>query len=493
MRKLREFNPNFFVFILFVLVHLLFLNVNAAEWGDTYRLLRAAEFIKSFTYPFDEKRPPLFSALLAFNPAVISPVLWGRIVLFTASVSSFIVFSKLCDFFLDKKAKFIALILFVLNPVYLYWSLRVYADVPFALFVLATLFLYEKWRAELKAYHLFVLGLVTGLAILTRFEGYILFGAVSLALVLVSVKKLVVYALASVLAILPWLIYRNPLNSSYFQEPAGRTYDVRMVAIYIVSLLFVFGFTSAFALLISHKKSVAAFFREHMALLFFVVGELLLILAWPAAIPRLFVPIIPLLIIPIAGSITSYFDSDRRIVTLPILLLGIYVAAQMILKLQFLIVLRWAFAAMLVMQVASIAALYYKKLPVFFVLLVGSLVLWSGATIWIHRDMYITIKSASVYAAKHFSGKVGYNDITSTAEWYMLTAPNVEGSYFDDFSDRLCVSLEEQEIGYLLVTNEDMLGFEFDSTEYECLEVVEKFEAVVNGGEFYTRVYRVVI
>ena len=72
--------------------------------------------------------------------------------------------------------------------------------------------------------------------------------------------------------------------------------------------------------------------------------ELLLALVWPAAIPRLFTPIVPLLIILLVKSIQSYFETEEKYskyTTAFILttLLGLYLATQFLIRLQFLVVI----------------------------------------------------------------------------------------------------------------------------------------------------------
>ena len=85
-------NKTVLVFLLFLLTHLLLLNVNTAEWGDSYRILRASEYIRNLNYPADEKRPPLFSVLLALRPGSVDQILWGRIFMLSVSIASFGVF-----------------------------------------------------------------------------------------------------------------------------------------------------------------------------------------------------------------------------------------------------------------------------------------------------------------------------------------------------------------------------------------------------------------
>ena len=152
----KFFNLELFSFILFIVVHIALVNFNSAEWGDSYRILRASEFIRTGSYPSDEKRPPLFSALLALRPVSVDAVIWGRVAMLIFSILSFFVFYKLVKIYIkDEKYRFIALILFTFNPVYLYWSIRVMADVPFSFFVLLAFYISGKYSN--KSYVKFIL------------------------------------------------------------------------------------------------------------------------------------------------------------------------------------------------------------------------------------------------------------------------------------------------------------------------------------------------
>ena len=123
------------------------LNINVAEWGDSYRILRASEYIKDFEYPSDEKRPPLYSFVLALSPEGFDQVGFARLMMFGISLVSLLLFIKLCDLvFKNVLIKNISLAFFILNPVYLYWSLRVMSDVFFSMIVLASLFFFIKYQ-----------------------------------------------------------------------------------------------------------------------------------------------------------------------------------------------------------------------------------------------------------------------------------------------------------------------------------------------------------
>ncbi|KKS61483.1 MAG: hypothetical protein UV27_C0001G0049 [candidate division WWE3 bacterium GW2011_GWA1_42_46] len=181
-------------YVLFILVHFLLLNANTAEWGDSYRILRASEFIRDGSYPEDEKRPPLYSIVLAVRPESVNSVMWARGFMFVAGLAGMFLFGKfLGQFIKDERFVFLGMLLLLFNPDFLYWSIRVMADVPFALLALLAIYLYKKWKDSWSFKRLFILGIVAGFSILTRFEGYILAGSLFLSLFIEHRKKLKIY------------------------------------------------------------------------------------------------------------------------------------------------------------------------------------------------------------------------------------------------------------------------------------------------------------
>ena len=271
----RRVPLSFYALIIFFIFHIVLFNVNTAEWGDSYRILRASEFIRQGSYPIEEKRPPLFSIFTALRPSFVDAVVWGRVVVFVFSLLAFLLFNELLKIYIkENKYRFLALLFFMFNPVYLYWSLRIMADVPFSFFVLLAFYISKKYsnRGYLKP---ILLGFISGLSILTRFEGYLLFGSLILGaffnwkdlekiieskkcflsklfkLIFKNWKALVIVGLTTSFTILPWVLYRNPFKSSYFEETSRRTYDFKMIWIYFVSITYSFGFSSAFYFIFS--------------------------------------------------------------------------------------------------------------------------------------------------------------------------------------------------------------------------------------------------
>ena len=537
LRKTISFKnipAKFYAYLLFIVLHVALFNVNTAEWGDSYRILRASEYIRKGIYPSDEKRPPLFSALTAVRPDSVDPVVWGRVVVFIFSFLSLVVFDKLTQIYIkNKKYRFVSLILFILNPVYLYWSIRVMADVPFSFFVLLAFYLLSKYYESLKQKEtdkdykinnfksIIFMGIVCGLSILTRFEGYLLFLSVFIGVIFSQYeiffkkikikelfylikknwKKAIVLGLTTLITILPWLLYRNPLESEYFEEPSRRTYNFNTIWIYLSSILYIFGFTSAFFFIIKSSKNVLDFLNRNISITTFIIIELLLILVWPAAIPRLFLPLIPFFVLILTISLESYFknyNNGKKVDLLsligPIFLLFFYISSQYFLKLQFLVPVKVAFATIVLIQIFSLLSFYFGKVKMFFYLVLVSITFWSISAIFNHKDIYTAIKSAGIYARDNLDGKIVFNDTTSIADWYInysYPQKDLIGEKWD-FSDKKRLNYEyllENDVSYVLVTNEDNSSFNLNMKNFKHLKLIQSFRYNIGSKEFFASIF----
>ncbi|MBU1133120.1 glycosyltransferase family 39 protein [Patescibacteria group bacterium] len=506
-----------YIYLLFVVLHLFLMNVNTAEWGDTYRILRASEFIRNdFSYPLDEKRPPLFSLILAVRPSGVDQVMWGRGVMFVTSLVIFCLFDKLTDLvFKKEKIKNISLLLFALNPVFLYWSLRVYADTFFALLVVASFFLLKSWEKKLDMKKIVVLGLLSGLSILTRFEGYVLFISMLvgvlysneslyirpkkfLKLLGAKSKNLVILGLTTFISVLPYLAFRNPLTSQYFSEPERRVYDFKMIWAYLISLLYIFGFVYGFFFLFKKPNVVIDFLKKNAGILTFLIIEAVLILLWPAAIPRLFVPIIPFLILLFMISFDSFIDSGKPLEFKDYIflgfLLGFYVSSQYFLRLQFLILNVEILAFLIVIQLVMIFFLYKKSYFIFLYLSLVSCFVWAFSTIYLHKDIYTAVRSASMYARENINGNISFNDTTSISDWYINyadPASTISGFFYPlNLDDSVSYQkLLEYKITHLLVTNEDSVSVSPEVKRKSYLKLIKDFRYNIGSRPFYAEIY----
>lgn len=511
-----------FVLVVFVVLHILLFNINVAEWGDSYRMLRASNFIRKGAYPNDEKRPPLFPAILALRPSNVDPVIWGRGVVFVISLGYFLVYYSFAEKFIkNRKYLLAANLLFIFNPVILYWSIRIMSDILFGFLVLLSLFWLYLWGEKADLGKLILLGFISGLTILTRFEGYLLFISVAVGLFLAGERlelqtfklknlanlfkknfwRVGVFVVTAVLIVLPYILANNPFGSSYFGEPSGRSYDLNTLWIYLVSLVFLFGFIPAVNVIGIKPKPFKKFFMENPALCVFTVLELILILLWPAAIPRLFAAVIPILIIPLTLSLKDCPEEMVHKKKIPVYLgaftvFTFFVVSQYFLKLQFLVPQKWWFVVLVLTQLSAIVSLYLKKIHFSGLFLLMGLMLWGMSPIFLHKDTFISVKNAAEYVANNLQGVVVYNDVSSVSDWYLNnknTSDNVVGFYYNLESKKNLSfdALTTTKADYLLLTNEHNTSMTVDIGKRPYLEEIRDFRYNINGKEFFAKVVKV--
>ena len=507
-----------FVFLLFLSLHIIFFNINTAEWGDSYRILRASEFARKGAYPSDEKRPPLFSILLSIRPAAQDQIIWGRLFMFAVSVLFYFLFTKYARMYIkDNNYALLAVLYFIFNPIIFYWSLRIMADAFFAFLALLALYWLASWRDSLDFGKLFLLGFVSSLSVLTRFEGYLLFisvvvgiyfGTEKISLSSLRIKNLwrklknsilniLIYTITFIIVLSPYLISKDPLKSSYFKEPLSRSYDFTNVWVYLVSLLFIFGSLFSFFFIYKKPRPFISFFQRNISAAVFIVLELLLILWWPAAIPRLFTCTIPFLIIPLVLSIEAFVKKKENIrnkdLLILILLILIYSVSQYYLKLQFLIPVKISFIAIILLHILIIFLIKKGKYLLFNVLIVISLFFWTVQTVILHKDIYTAIKEAAEYSINNLEGVIASNDATYLYEWYL--------NYYSGNKEARSVYIGEKDIDgilkggnidYILVTNEDNISPRFSTSDRQDLYLIKDFRYNISGREFYARIYKIV-
>lgn len=482
---------------------LMLTNINAAEWGDSYRILRASNHIRQLSYPDDEKRPPLFSALLAVRPSDADAVVWGRFFMLGVSFASLFVFYLLSKKYLTtQKQRLLALIFLFFNPVYLYWSLRIYADTPFSLLVMLCFYTFEIWRKKADneqsspAILAIVMGTICGLGILTRFEGYLLAASVVTGIAF-DIKKrstrklraLLGFILTTGIVILPWLIYKNPLNSPYFEEPAGRRYDLTVFLTYLVSYLFVLGIIPAFSLVTNlsgknWKREFGNVVTKYPHIVTFVMLESALILAWPAAVPRLFIPIIPFLVVLLVKSLDGLESQPRKLtVFTSTILIVIYTLTQNKLRLQFLGPHNLVFVTVIALSLIGFVALMVKNRILFIASAFLSMLTLGSSTIYLHKNIYKSIVEIATFPLQKSSAKILHNDTASIVQWYY---PDSEYKNLDDKKYLTKDYLVENQVDYLIITNEFNPNSEIDLKKRPYLQLVKESRYIRGGKMFFT-------
>lgn len=429
------------------------------------------------------------------------------------SFLSLYVFYKLSKKYLaTQNQRIFAIVLLALNPVYLYWSLRIYADVPFSLLVMLCFYIFELWREKLnerdKLSMLYpaVMGLICGLGILTRFEGYLLALAILVGMFVVAkipswrvIKISTTFLLTTAVVVLPWLIYRNPLTSSYFEESTGRRYNVEMFLTYLVSYIFVLGIIPAGSFIVTYfskKPSIRLpdVLEKYPHIIAFVLLESLLVLAWPAAVPRLFVPIIPLLIIAFVSHL--WRDDEPSVRTnsvaatgvVAIVLTAVYIVAQNHFRLQFLGPHTAVFGLISAVSVICTLSIILKNRRLFILSAIFSMLTLSASTIYLHKDIYRSIKEISTFSLREARGKIIHNDTASIVNWYL---PESEYKNLDNKKYLTQEYLQENRVDYIILTNEFNPNLEIDLKKRPYLELVKESKYATGGKMFFTWLIKV--
>ncbi|NMB69988.1 glycosyltransferase family 39 protein [candidate division WWE3 bacterium] len=515
MRLLKNIQKNSvgIVLALSILSHIFLINFNAAEWGDSYRILRAAQLSRTGFYPIDEKRPPLFSLIIANYPEGMDPLMFGRVVMTVVSILSIVAFYFLAKRFIKSQSYLtLALLLFWLNPVYLYWSLRIYADVLFSLFVMCIVLLFYFYETRLNWRNSFVLGVLSAFSVLLRFEGYLLVGALwagllfrnvyqkGLSQFLANFKHFIFSVIGSVCVLVPYMVYKNPFSSSYLSEPSGREYTLTTVLIFVVSLVFSFGFLVAPVSIYLGRSKIKEFILTNYFISFFIFFSLILILLWPAAIPRLFVSVIPYLVIMLILAMQHIEKSKFNNLCFLTISLGsiiVYATAQYFLKLQFLIVIKPVFALIIFINLLLILSVFKKRFVLSYMLTIVSVFVWAVSTLWIHKDIYKSISEASKFVSTQYRGLVVHNDINSVADWYLNYYPGkehkVSGKYvkIQNESSLSRPILNDMGASIVMITNEHDMSWQPDFSGVPYLEEIKIFRYNVNSGNFFTGVYKI--
>ena len=170
------------------------------------------------------------------------------------------------------------------------------------------------------------------------------------------------------------------------------------------------------------------------------------------------------------------------------LLLFLYIVSQFFLKLQFLVLVRSVFILVILLQLLMAYTIIRRTSKGFYFLLVIILLIWSFSTIWIHKDIFRSINSASIFIKNNLKGEVVHNDVSYVSSWYLKQ----NGTYFSKI-EKDSTSFEDYlntGASYVLVTNEHNTDLSFDIEKRPYLTLLKDFEYKVNGKVFFSRIYK---
>lgn len=443
------------------LIRVFFLSVNAVEVGDSYNLLSAAEALRQFSYPLAEKRLPLFPFLLALNTHS-DMVLWGRLLALSLSGMTIGV-ALFCArrFSFSTTQRLSVLCLICTQPVYAYWSGRIMTDVLFGFLLLCLGFVLSTTRVVTVS-TAFQSGVLVGLLMLTRYEGFLLLPVVFLLLQRWGdLRAAVLSLLPAGLLFVPWvlrslLLFGSPFSTAYTSEVASTLPSPQALVENGAYLLFLFGPFTALLL----YRGVQRLWRFQPRYVFFSLGYLLcllpVVLLWAAAMPRLLFSLIPLFSpIVVAGLEGATTWRQRALMAVSLCIMSV---VGIFLHMEF---LSGSFATFLLVLLlfcgwfAILLATSYRQAWFSIVLVViisVSQALVAGAVMYRAQMRGSTTLSAVQFATNLPEGTIGFADETGISSWYLRT----RGKYWSADTGYVEAMnwMREEHIRYLVLTNE---------------------------------------
>jgi len=495
-------------FIFYFLFRILIFNINSAEWGDSYRILRATNFLEKGSYPKDEKRPPLFSAFLTLIPNTLDPVFGARLLMTFVSIVTVYAFYLVIlnsNLNFSENQKFLSLILFAFNPLFVYWSMRVYADTFFLMICLFSFVLYFQILKENSIFKLLLLSFLAFFGIMTRFEGYILVSAIFLGFIYEFIFKRKIKTLLNLLIFLilgfalfftaintPWTFFKNPISSSYVDEAGRRTVGLYDILGYFLHVFFVLGNLFTCYFIFYSKNSLLKFVKENFILFVFLGIELVLAFIWPAAVPRLLVQIVPILILLLVNGY-EFFKVEKKssyFYFFPLAIL-VYIFGQFLIKSQFLLTNYFFMAFIILFSLIQFFLIYKKKYKFFEYSLILGTIVWMGFFIYLHKDIYKVLNNGVQYFSKEYKndGIIVTNDVSALTKFYF--ADNLKYLREVDFGIDIEKYLRDRNARYIIVTNEHNPNMEFTASKYPYLETIYEQREEVNGKKFFIVISKV--
>jgi len=481
MNKLLNFlqkNKLFFIFLaIYILVRLIFININYTEWGDTFRMIRASDFLSHFSWPWDEKRWPIYSLLLVPGLYLKAPILWGRLL---AIVISSFTFTFLYLFYLNfisknKSYAVLAVTLTALTSTFAYWSIRVMADPFFTLIVVAYLYLFLKLfsNKNLPVLQKLLMSVILVIATMTRLEGVFLVTATGLYLLLNKRMIDIIYiAISQLLIYVPWTIYAKflysgPVQNDYLTEASKFVFNIDRVIYFFTYTTFILTIPiSAYFIFLAIKKLKIQNSKLYLVPSLFILQEILLGVIWTPSLPRIYMPIIPFFAVLLIYGLENFEikKSKLNFITISVILTFLFAIFQYKERLYFFGVSKLPFAlvvlsSLFVLILTLIYSRYAKKLLISYFIFISVLI--SFTTIYNQKDIYKTVKQATEYLEDK-SGKVAYADETGVTEWYLRNNYYYLDSKKSYSYDEMKEVFKQENVKYILQTTEFNRGSKFD-------------------------------
>ncbi len=231
------------VIILFILFsNLALIPFNQGLWWDEAVYLGLGQAILSGRYsldpgyPLETFRPPLLPLVISvFSDSVLA----ARIFVWTMSVLSILAIFLFSKKLFGKRAALWAALFASTSYLFIFFSTKVLSEPLFIALLSLSLLFYVRWQKEGKNRNLFLAGLLSGMAFLTRYLGNLLILGILVHFAWLCVRKRrlpqIVVPISGILVILiPWFLlglfyYGNPFGA--FFENMAITFSVQNMSV----------------------------------------------------------------------------------------------------------------------------------------------------------------------------------------------------------------------------------------------------------------------
>ena len=483
-RIIKKHKFLFIFFAVYLLARVFLININYTEWGDTFRMIRGADYLSRLSWPWDEKRWPFYSLLLVPGIWLNAPVLWGRFLSLLASAWSLLLVYRFYLDYISNNIKYAltAVIITAVSSVFAYWSLRVMADPVFTLLILLFFFYSIRFYKEGgkdeagSSQKVIILSFLLLCITMTRLEG--LFAAAGIGVYLIfrkHLRDLMIFAIPQIFIYVPWTVYAKFIyhwetTNNYFDEVQTFSFDSERLKYFLAYTLFILVLpVLTYYILIGLKSFLGNSKNKglYLPLGVFIGLELIIGFVWIPSLPRIYLPLVPLFAMLAVYGIEklNLNKINTPILLLNLFLLSTFTALQYKYKLYFLGASKIIFAVVII---SSFVSIFYVFWPVKFrkrIYLV-SLVLFinfltSGIVIYNQHLVYKTVKQGIDFVVDR-RGIVAYSDETGNTEWYLkrrsIYMDSVKDFQIED-PDQQYRALKNYGVSYLLWTNEFNRGF----------------------------------
>ncbi|MFW6285832.1 MAG: glycosyltransferase family 39 protein [Nanoarchaeota archaeon] len=285
------------IFLFFILIVKFIFSTSVLLWDEPVYLSNAMSHLQQ-TYFTEDFRFPLLEYFIAFFWFLFGiSVFNAQILILLFSLLSIYIFYLISKkIFVENYYRILSVFLFSTSYLLIYWSFRVYPDIPSLSMLLASIYLFFKYKDTnskfiffnkyflwKKIVFIFLSGMFTSIAFLLKFPGAI----ASLVVVpyLIYKKKFksfFFYALGNIFILTPWILYNylqysNPLWDLLEQSKIISMYTVRessMVFLnnFFLSIYFMIVFLFLFFIFYFFNEKLSKNFYVNFIFILFILS-----------------------------------------------------------------------------------------------------------------------------------------------------------------------------------------------------------------------------